>query len=77
MPQPGWGKFLFKLLVAVGVMGAVSWFGQSQFDWIAMRATPLLRAGALAAIIAVAAIAYFAVLTVLGFRPRDFKRRSK
>lgn len=77
VPQPGWGGFFFKLLVAVTVMGAVSWYGQSQFDWIALRATPLLRAGALAAIIAAAACAYFAVLLLLGFRPRDFKRRAK
>ena len=77
VPQPGWGKFVFRLVVAVSVMGAVSWFGQAQFDWIAMRATPLLRAGALAAIIAAAAVAYFAVLLALGFRPRDFKRRAK
>lgn len=77
VPQPGWGAFFFKLLVAVSVMGAVAWFGQLQFDWIALRATPLLRAGALAAIIAGAALAYFAVLMLLGFRPRDFKRRAK
>ncbi|CAN7500323.1 murein biosynthesis integral membrane protein MurJ [Massilia sp. LjRoot122] len=77
VPQAGWGKFLVKLLVAVAVMGAVSWFAQDQFDWIAMRATPLLRAGVLAAIIAAAALAYFAVLALLGFRPRDFKRRAK
>jgi putative peptidoglycan lipid II flippase len=41
-----------------------------------MRATPLLRAGALVAIIGAAAIAYFGVLVALGFRPRDFKRRA-
>lgn len=77
VPLPGWGRFFFKLLVAVSVMGAVSWFGQAQFDWVALRATPLLRAGALAAIIAAAAVTYFAVLLALGFRPRDFKRRAK
>jgi len=77
VPQPGWGKFFLKLIVAVSVMGAVSWFGQLQFDWIALRATPLLRAAALAGIIAAAAVAYFAVLMLLGFRPRDFKRRAK
>ena len=69
--------FVLKLLVAVSVMGAVSWFAQAQFDWIALRATPLLRAGLLAAIITAAALAYFAVLVTLGFRPRDFKRRAK
>lgn len=77
VPQPGWGKFFLKLLAAVLVMGAVAWFGQLQFDWIALRATPLLRAGALAGIIVAAAVAYFAVLGLLGFRPRDFKRRAK
>jgi putative peptidoglycan lipid II flippase len=76
IPQPGWGKFFFKLVVAVTVMGLVSWFGQAQFDWIGMRATPLLRAGALVAIIGAAGVAYFGVLVVLGFRPRDFKRRA-
>jgi putative peptidoglycan lipid II flippase len=77
VPQPGWGMFVVKLVIAVSVMGAVSWFGQQQFDWIALRATPLLRAGALTAIIAAAAVAYFTVLLALGFRPRDFKRRAK
>ena len=76
VPHPGWGKFFFKLVVAVTVMGAVSWFGQAQFDWVGMRATPLLRAGALVAIISAAAAAYFGVLVALGFRPRDFRRRA-
>ncbi|MET0983094.1 MAG: lipid II flippase MurJ, partial [Telluria sp.] len=75
--QPGWGSFFFKLMVAVTVMGAVAWFGQAQFNWIAMRAQPFLRAGALLAIITACGISYFAVLGVLGFRPRDFKRRAK
>jgi putative peptidoglycan lipid II flippase len=63
--------------VAVAVMGAVAWFSQAQLDWVALRAQPLVRMGALAAIIGVSAIAYFAVLLVLGFRPRDFMRRAK
>jgi len=77
LPQPGWLAFFVKLVVAVSVMGVVSWFGQAQFDWIALRATPLLRAAALVGIIGAAAVAYFAVLALLGFRPRDFKRRAK
>ncbi|MDB5745177.1 MAG: mviN, partial [Massilia sp.] len=77
VPQPGWGVFYFKLIVAVAVMGAVAWFGQAQFDWIAMRAQPFMRAGALLAIIAASGISYFGVLMALGFRPRDFKRRAK
>lgn len=76
-PLPGWAPFFFKLMAAVATMGAVAWFGQMQFDWIAMRAHPLLRAGALFAIIVASGITYFGVLGALGFRPRDFKRRAK
>lgn len=75
-PQPGWLAFFVKLAVAVGVMGALAWFGQAQFDWAAMKATPGLRIGALLGIITACAVAYFAVLAVLGFRPRDFRRRA-
>ncbi len=64
-------------MVAVSVMGAVAWFCQIQFDWLALRAHPLLRGGALLGIIAVCGICYFGVLGALGFRPRDFKRRAK
>jgi len=77
VPQPGWGVFFLKLMVAVSVMGAVAWFCQIQFDWLALRAHPLLRGGALLGIIAVCGICYFGVLGALGFRPRDFKRRAK
>jgi len=76
-PEPGWGSFFLKLVLAVAVMGAVAWFGQAQFDWIAMRAHPLMRAGALLAIVTLSGISYFGVLGALGFRPRDFKRRAK
>ena len=75
-PQPGWLAFFIKLAVAVSLMGALAWFGQAQFDWAAMKATPALRVGALLGIITACAFAYFAVLAVLGFRPRDFRRRA-
>ena len=75
-PQPGWLAFFIKLAVAVSVMGAMAWFGQAQFDWAAMKVTPALRIGALLGIITACAFAYFAVLAVLGFRPRDFRRRA-
>jgi len=77
VPLPGWGAFFLKLVLAVSVMGTVAWFSQIQFDWVALHAHPLLRAGALVGIIALCGITYFGVLGVLGFRPRDFKRRAK
>ncbi len=77
VPQAGWIGFFLRLAVAVAAMGALTWFGQAQFDWIAMQETPFLRAGVLFAIIGVAAVVYFSVLFALGFRIRDFKRRAK
>jgi putative peptidoglycan lipid II flippase len=77
VPHPGWRSFFLKLAVAVCLMGAVSWYGQAQFDWAAMQAHPWLRGGALFLIIGASAAVYFAVLFVLGFRPGDFKRRAR
>ena len=75
-PQPGWFGFLARLVVAVCAMGAVCWYAQSLVDWPAMHAHAWLRAAALFGIIGAAALVYFAVLMVLGFRIHHFKRRA-
>ncbi len=77
VPQPGWNGFFAKLVVAVCVMGAMSWYAQGQIHWAAMQAHPWLRAGALFLIIGASAASYFAVLFALGFRLGDFKRRAR
>lgn len=77
VPQPGWGMFYLKLLVALAVMGTLAYYGAAQLDWVAMRAHYVQRAVALFLIIGVCAAAYFAVLLALGFRLRDFKRIAK
>jgi putative peptidoglycan lipid II flippase len=77
VPHAGWGGFFARLVAAVCVMGAVSWFSQAQIDWAAMQAHPWLRAGALFLIISASAVSYFAVLFALGFRLGDFKRRAR
>jgi len=76
-PHPGWGVFFVKVVIAVAVLGAVSWFCQARFDWTALGAHAVLRLAILLGIIAISAIAYFGVLYALGFRPRDFTRRAK
>jgi putative peptidoglycan lipid II flippase len=76
-PNPGWIGFFVRLLVAVSVMGALTWYCQGQFDWTTLHAKPLLRVGVLLMIIGVAGASYFAVLLALGFRPADFKRIAK
>jgi putative peptidoglycan lipid II flippase len=77
VPHPGWRGFFVRLVAAVCVMGALSWYAQGQINWAAMQVHPWLRAGALFLIIGASAITYFAVLFALGFRLGDFKRRAR
>lgn len=74
-PQSGWGIFMVKLLLAVSVMAAAL-FGLMQWmpDW--SQGNMLMRLLRLAGLVLVGIVAYFATLGVLGFRPRDFSRRS-
>ncbi|KNC09019.1 membrane protein [Klebsiella sp. RIT-PI-d] len=74
-PQPGWGRFLLRLMIAVVIMAAVltgvmylmpEW---SQGD-MPMR---ILR---LMGVVATGAVAYFATLALLGFKVKEFARRT-
>ncbi|MBM3117824.1 murein biosynthesis integral membrane protein MurJ [Jeongeupia naejangsanensis] len=74
-PQPGWRIFCVKLLVAVVVMAAVL-FGVMALmpPWdTGHMASRLLR---LMLLVASGVGAYFGMLAVLGFRLRDFARRT-
>lgn len=74
-PQAGWGIFLAKLALALAAMGVCLWLlNPADATWIAMRAQPLTRIGLALAIVAAGALVYFAILWVLGFRLKDFKR---
>jgi putative peptidoglycan lipid II flippase len=76
-PKPGWWMFYLKLAIAAGIMGAAAWYGAQQVPWLAMRSHMVMRVGALLGLVAGCAVLYFAVLLALGFRLRDFKRRTK
>ncbi|NDJ58160.1 murein biosynthesis integral membrane protein MurJ [Enterobacteriaceae bacterium 4M9] len=74
-PQAGWGGFLMRLVIAVLVMSAAL-FGMMQVmpAWdVGTMPYRLLR---LVAVVVVGVVAYFATLALLGFRPRDFARRT-
>lgn len=75
LPQPGWAKFLAKLVLAVLVMAAVLLVLMHYMPaW--EEGSMLLRLLRLGVLVAAGASAYFAVLALLGFRPRDFSRRA-
>ena len=74
-PQPGWGMFILKLLVAMSVMAATLWFTMgSESSWL--QKSLLGRTGHLAWLVPLGAASYFVTLWLFGFRPRDFKRRA-
>ena len=74
-PQPGWKAFSGKLVAAVVVMALVLWglmqvmpvWASGHMAWRCLRLSGLVIAGA---------TTYFGVLALLGFRPRDFSRRT-
>ena len=74
-PQPGWGVFILKILLAVAAMGAVLWYVAGD-GAIWLDAKPLLRVLKLAGVVLLGAVTYFGVLGLLGFRPRDFVKRA-
>lgn len=74
-PRPGWGAFLVKLVVAVLTMSAVLiallwWMPAWDIGSMTIRISRLM------VVVVAGAGAYFAMLALLGFRPRDFARRS-
>jgi putative peptidoglycan lipid II flippase len=74
-PQPGWGRFLFHCILALVAMLAVLWLGKGPDEnWL--HAGIARRVGHLTALVAAGGAAYFAVLFLLGVRPKDFARRE-
>lgn len=71
---PGWGMFMIKLVGALFLMAGVALWIAGNFDWIAMRAHPAQRVGALFLVMILCSATYFVALLSMGFRPNDFKR---
>lgn len=74
-PQPGWPSFLLKLLLGLGAMVAAL--------LVVMQYLPawsdgnmLMRFARLGVLVGAGVLAYFGVLALLGFRPRQFARRA-
>ncbi|WP_333880851.1 murein biosynthesis integral membrane protein MurJ [Atlantibacter hermannii] len=74
-PEPGWARFLIRLIIAVLVMaGALIGMMMVMPAWdIGSMPYRILR---LLAVVCVGVVAYFATLAVLGFRVKDFARRT-
>jgi putative peptidoglycan lipid II flippase len=74
-PQPGWGEFAIKVCGALAAMAAALWLAMGPSAWW-LSATGSARAAGVAGLVVLGAAAYFGSLWLLGFRLRDFSRRS-
>ncbi|MCW5626389.1 MAG: murein biosynthesis integral membrane protein MurJ [Burkholderiales bacterium] len=75
-PQPGWAGFLIRLAIGTSVMALVLWLAVgSDAGWLA--ASIAWRVAHLAGLVALGGAIFFAVLWLLGFRPRDFQHRVR
>ncbi|MBL8384767.1 MAG: murein biosynthesis integral membrane protein MurJ [Burkholderiales bacterium] len=73
----GWPAFLAKVGAATLLMAAaLLWLSPPEARWLALGGAPLIRVAHLAGLVAVGALAYFAALAVLGFRPAHFRRHD-
>ena len=70
-PHAGWGKFLLQVAAGSLVMAVGLWFAQRGVSWTAL-AWPVRAAGTLG-LVAGAAVVYFLVMTLFGWRLRDLR----
>ena len=74
-PQPGWIVFLAKVAVALTVMSAVLWWAMGE-DAAWLTAAVWWRIGRLSMLVVLGVATYFGTLWLLGFRLRQFAKRS-
>jgi putative peptidoglycan lipid II flippase len=74
-PEPGWIKFFTKIGLALLVLAITLWLGMgSEQSWL--DSSGWSRIGRLTMLVVEGVVVYFAVLALLGFRPRDFSKRA-
>lgn len=74
-PSQGWFKFVLQVSAAALLLAAFLLWGAQHWDWQALQAHELQRAGLMAAMLLGSAVIYFGVLLVCGVRPRNVLRR--
>jgi putative peptidoglycan lipid II flippase len=73
-PQAGWLLFLVKLLVALIFMGIALHYAMGDASaWL--QFSLLKRLIYISGLVVLGGVSYFAMLMLLGFRPRDYIRR--
>ena len=74
-PAPGWPMFALQVLAATALLAVFLTWAAHGFPWVAWRAEPWKRAGALALALAVGCVLYFGALLAAGLKLRQFVTR--
>ena len=74
-PQPGWGLFGLRVVLATALLTGLLWWAAGHADWTGLRAQPWLRIGQMLAVLATSALLYFGCLWAMGLRLKAFLRR--
>jgi putative peptidoglycan lipid II flippase len=75
-PAPGWGGFIARLLLATAALTAWLAWAAWRIDWVGLAPRWGWRIAVLAAVLAGAALLYFALLALCGMRLRQFMRHG-
>ncbi|MFM1925218.1 MAG: putative peptidoglycan biosynthesis protein MurJ [Pseudomonadota bacterium] len=75
IPQPGWWRFVFQVVVATGLLAGLLVFASQALPWLAMRQDAWQRIGWMAVILFSSALVYFGALWLSGLRLKAFLKR--
>jgi putative peptidoglycan lipid II flippase len=75
-PLPGWGGFMARVILSTAALTV--WLGWAawRIDWVGLAPQWGWRIALLTAVLAGAALLYFALLALCGVRPRQFMRHA-
>ena len=75
-PVLGWAGFALRVLLATAALAAALAWAARGIDWIGLAPQWGLRIALMAAVLGGVAILYFALLALVGLRPRQFLRHA-
>lgn len=74
-PHAGWPAFALQVFAATALLGVFLAWGNSHLPWVAWRAEPWKRIGAMALMLAGSGVLYFGALRIAGLKLRQFVTR--
>nr|WP_240980283.1 murein biosynthesis integral membrane protein MurJ [Ramlibacter agri] len=74
-PHPGWPMFALQVFAATALLAVFLMWANGSLPWVAWRAEPFKRIGAMALMMAASGVLYFGALRIGGLKLRQFVTR--